>query len=146
MHMILFLVISAHWDASISKSLTIVSLISHAFVVRDDTHANTLLMHLFYCVGKHIISQVEYTDEEGFLCHLDVALKSMHIFSVWKEESIYIARLGPVEILVDLSNMLAKISQNRFVSIGAELRRCYIKEHIDSLLNWHTLISPRHLG
>lgn len=108
-HVELLLTVSAHGDASIGQGLAIVTLVLHALVVRNDLNFDTCAVHILHSVGQVVVRQIEDTNPQTLLCHLNVAHKLVNVVFVREEEGVHVPWLRTVQILLDLHHMLAQV-------------------------------------
>jgi len=92
-HVVLSCAISSNSDASVGEGLAIIAPVGHAFVISNDTNVHSLAVDVLHSVCQNIIGEVEDTDKECLLCHLDVPLQLINVVEVGEEEGIHVAWL-----------------------------------------------------
>lgn len=120
-HVVLSGIISAHRDSFISQRLAIVTSVSHAFVISDDSYFDSLAVNVLDGSGEDVICEVEDADEKGLLGHLDVSLELVNVVEVGEEEGVHVAWFRPHEILIDLSHMFAQVRKDLLIFIVLHL-------------------------
>ena len=145
-HVVLLIIISTGWNTKVSQGLAIVTLVSHAFVISDDSDIDSLLLNVLNSVCKGVVGKVKHTNQELLLGHFDVALELVDVITVGEEECIHVAGLGTVKIILNSGNVLTKIIENFLIILIGHLGGSNLEKDVHGLLDSVTVVATWHLG